>query len=264
MPRPIMRRLTPIWAIESAPPSTCLNFAGNFLRRITFGREPEPGELLRWILHVNPFRREEDALHLAEGLRLAGLEGAPSQPSRSAPVAWPIANVFRREGALWTVSFDHQVAHIAELRGFHDIARLLARPGEELPSVALANQPAATGIGMEMIDEQARRAYRARLREIDFELEKAAQAHDPARAERLEEERDCLLEEIKKATGLGGRTRKIGAAAERARTAVTWRIRHAIKRLEQAHPALARHLANAIRTGAYCSYQPEKASRWFV
>jgi len=73
-----------------------------------------------------------------------------------------------------------------------------------------------------------------------------------------------LLEEMRKATGLGGRDRRIGAAAERARTAVTWRLRHAIKKLAAAHPALARHLGHSIKTGVFCSYSPERETRWFV
>ena len=115
-----------------------------------------------------------------------------------------------------------------------------------------------------MLDEQARRAYRARLREIEAELAEAEEANDPGRAERLEEERERLLDEMRKATGLGGRDRKMGDAAERARSAVTWRIRNAIKKLDAAHPALARHLGNSIKTGVFCSYTPEKETRWFV
>ena len=34
-----------------------------FVERITLGRPPEPGEELRWLLHVNPYRRDEDMRH---------------------------------------------------------------------------------------------------------------------------------------------------------------------------------------------------------
>lgn len=44
-----------------------------FRRNITFGREPEPDEPARWILHVNPLRRETDRAYLLEGLERAGL-----------------------------------------------------------------------------------------------------------------------------------------------------------------------------------------------
>lgn len=235
-----------------------------FIERITNGRAPEPDEPMRWLMHVNPFRRDEDLQHLAEGVRLAGLESAPAAPVASPPIAWPVGNVFRKEGALWTACFEHAVAHVPEVRGLQDIAQLLARPAEELHCVALAGQPAATGRGVEVLDAQARRAYRTRLRELDAELGEAAAANDPGRTERLEEERERLLDEMRKATGLGGRDRKMGDDAERARSAVTWRIRNAIKKLESAHPALARHLGHSIKTGVFCSYTPEKETRWFV
>ncbi len=45
-----------------------------FQRQVIGGREPEPGELVRWELHVSPFRRPEDADYVVEGLRRAGLE----------------------------------------------------------------------------------------------------------------------------------------------------------------------------------------------
>jgi len=44
-----------------------------FQQKITPGREPAPDEPARWLLHVNPFRRAEDARYLAEGLAKAGL-----------------------------------------------------------------------------------------------------------------------------------------------------------------------------------------------
>jgi hypothetical protein len=217
---------------------------------------------LRWLLHVNPFRREVDLEHFSESLRLAGISGkaAASPEIRS----WPVGNIFRKEGALWTACFEHEVAHLPEVRGYQDIAKLLAQPAAETHCIALAGRSADTGRGIEVIDERARLAYRERLRELDEELEEAEARNDLARTERLEGEKESLLEEIRKATGLGGRDRKMGDSVERARTAVTWRIRNAIKKLEPAHPALARHLDHSIRTGVFCSYTPEKETRWFV
>jgi hypothetical protein len=235
-----------------------------FGERITAGRQPEPDEPLRWLMHVNPFRREEDLDHFTEGLGLAGLDGKAAAPAAQATISWPVGNVFRKEGALWTMCFEPEVAHVPEVRGFQDIAQLLARPTEETHCVALAGQPADTGRGVEVLDDQARRAYRARLRDLEAELAEAEEANDPGRTERLEEEKERLLDEMRKATGLGGRDRKMGDAAERARSAVTWRIRNAIKKLETAHPTLARHLDHSIKTGVFCSYVPEKETRWFV
>jgi len=45
---------------------------------------------------------------------------------------------------------------------------------------------------------------------------------------------------------------------------VTWRIKSAIRKVGQAHPALGRHLVNAVRTGAACVYQPEQPLDWLL
>ena len=157
---------------------------------------------VRWLVHVNPFRREEDLRHFTEGLRLAGLGemGASASPtaSLSATVAWPLGNTFRKEGALWMVCFEHEVAHAQEVRGFKDIAQLLAQPHDELHCLALSGQPANAGHGVEVLDAQARRAYRTRLREIEADLAEAATTNDAGRAETLEEEKERLLDEMRK------------------------------------------------------------------
>lgn len=49
-------------------------FIHNFRRKIVHGREPLPGEPVRWLLHVNPFRRQADRDYLLDGLLRAGLE----------------------------------------------------------------------------------------------------------------------------------------------------------------------------------------------
>ncbi len=44
-----------------------------FRSRITFGREPQPGEATRWVMLVNPLRHEDDLDYLVDGLVKAGL-----------------------------------------------------------------------------------------------------------------------------------------------------------------------------------------------
>jgi hypothetical protein len=105
----------------------------------------------------------------------------------------------------------------------------------------------------------ARSAYRQRLRELE---EAAAEADAAADNARIAAERDALVEALTQAYGLGGRVRRPGSAAERARTAVTARIKDAIRRIGEAHPDLGRHLARSVRTGTFCSYEPDQPTRW--
>ena len=69
---------------------------------------------------------------------------------------------------------------------------------------------------------------------------------------------------LAEAFGLGNRDRATGSSAERARTAVTYRIRASLKRINEVHPELARHLTNAVRTGTWCSYRPETDVVWTI
>jgi hypothetical protein len=113
-----------------------------------------------------------------------------------------------------------------------------------------------------LLDDAARRAYQARIRELQQEADAARDAHDPGRAERAEAELDALVEQLSAAFGLGGRARTAGAPAERARSTVAWRVRAAIRAIGGVHPELGRHLENAVRTGVFCSYRPEASVAW--
>jgi len=52
--------------------------------------------------------------------------------------------------------------------------------------------------------------------------------------------------------------RRSGSAAEARRTAVTARIRDAIRRIGDEHPELGRHLARSVRTGTFFVYEPDR------
>ena len=78
-------------------PSLTFSNSSLSLWKITFGRPPEPGEPLRWVTHVNPFRRAEHAALLAHGLALAGLSADPDERSAPRPVPAPGPR-FRRDG----------------------------------------------------------------------------------------------------------------------------------------------------------------------
>jgi len=71
-----------------------------------------------------------------------------------------------------------------------------------------------------------------------------------------------LIAELKRATGLGGRPRRSGSPAEKARVNVTRTIRHAIGELASRAPDLATHLEESIVTGISCCYEPRVDIIW--
>jgi tetratricopeptide (TPR) repeat protein len=185
-------------------------------------------------------------------------------------------NVFRRDGELWTLSYEGTEARAKDSAGMEVIRRLLAQPGMELHVLDLVSTPASApapggagparpgpeGDAGEMLDAQARQEYKRRVAELEEEIDDARAKGDLGREEALSAEREFIVAELSAAYGLGGRIRRTHDRAERARTAVKKRLQSALDRLDRAHPSLARHLRNSIRTGRFCSYQPEQATTW--
>ena len=165
---------------------------------------------------------------------------------------------------MWEASYRGRVATIRSSKGLADLAVLLASPGREHHCLDLAGagaQEASTG---EVIDDAARRAYETRIRDLQEDVDDAELAYDLARAERAQAELDALVDHLTAALGMGGRTRRASGTAERARTAVTHRLRSTIRQFADAHPELGRHLRASINTGLYCSYTPPDDTTWHI
>ena len=211
------------------------------------------------MLEVGPYRRPEDVAFVREGFRL--LDSAREPETRASPVT-PTAASLARTGDGWIVEFDGRSAVLPDLKGLRDVARLLERPDVEIHCLDLAERSETTYGGDAVLDEKARSALKARIRDLQEELADAEDMNDIGRTELLRSELDRLLEVLSQALGLGGRSRRLGDVAERARSTVTWRIRYAVRRIEPAHPALGRHLARSLRTGAFCAYCPDPPLTW--
>jgi hypothetical protein len=174
-------------------------------------------------------------------------------------------NALVRRGEVWMLSFEDAQALLKHSKGLADLATLLANPGAEIAAATLMHgaEPAGAPIGSDdMLDDRARSEFRARVQAIDEDLEEARSFNDLGRIERLEQERDAILAELRVATGLGGRSRKLKDPSERARKAVSARIRESIQRIAEAHPAAGEHFADAVRTGAFCCYEPKSSVNW--
>jgi len=140
----------------------------------------------------------------------------------------------------------------------HYLRALLAAPGGEIAALDLvAGGPGLVVSAAEpLLDAAAMQAYRRRIRELDNRLAAADRTGDTAAAERAERERQVLVGELRRATGLGGRPRRAAPDAERARINVTRTIRSAIDRITEVAPIAGAHLQGSVRTGVACRYQP--------
>jgi tetratricopeptide (TPR) repeat protein len=205
--------------------------------------------------------------------RATALTGLPQGRGRPAGTTPAVPSVFRREGEYWAVAYEGDPFRLKDSKGLRYIAHLLAAPGREVHALELVAAerggvraepfaevgPTASrgGDSGEILDAQARAAYRRRLAELEEELEEARRFGDPERAAALESERDALVREIAAAFGLQRRPRRTGSPAERARVSVTRAIRAAIPRICEHSPELGEHLERTIHTGRFCSYTPD-------
>jgi len=227
------------------------------------------------VAHLEDAARHADRLGATLFAARARGERARVLAARGQPAAAEAngtdGSVFRRDGDVWTLAFGGRTTALKDAKGLRDLAVLLAAPGRDVAAtelVAGSDGEAAAALGAlgadPVLDDRARAAYRTRLADLDDELATADAHHDLERSSRLAAERDALIDELARATGLGGRRRRLGDTAERARTTVTSRIRDAIRRIEQAHPELGAHLRASIVTGARCAYRPAETVRWAV
>jgi tetratricopeptide (TPR) repeat protein len=218
-----------------------------------------------------PYEAALARMVLAEALRAGGSEHhavLELQAARTilerievAASATTDTNVFRREGDYWSVVFEGRTVRVRDLKGMRYLAQLLAHPGRQFHVLDLVaaetGQQTALGDAGEMLDEQAKTAYRRRLVEIEEDIEQARALRDARREAQADAERDFLARELARAVGLGGRDRRAASASERARSGVTRALRQGIARIGEHHPDLGEHLNRAVRTGTYCAYVPD-------
>ncbi len=182
-----------------------------------------------------------------------------------APLVGTTTSTFRRGAAGWQLDFGGRTAEVADSRGLRDIAHLLARPGEAVSVLELADSPdAATSRtrGSDAFDDRAKRQIRDRLHELDAEVDEAEANGEGERAALAREQRQVLAETVARDLGLGGKSRRVGDPIERVRKTVSTRIRRAIALVGRAHPELGRHLERSIDTGTWCAYRPAQPVDW--
>lgn len=207
---------------------------------------------------------------LRHRLDVAGSEGrTPDELVLPAPEAAGEAGrpTFRRSGPVWELNFAGRLVRAPHGRGFVDLAYLLSRPGQAVPALELMGEMTgaqAGARGAEVFDERARREIRARLHELDAEIDEAEEVGDGEAAALAREQRQILAETVARELGLGGRSRRLGDPVERARKTVSTRIRRTISIVSRHHPELGRHLERSVDTGSWCAYRPDRPIDWIT
>jgi hypothetical protein len=206
----------------------------------------------------------------------AALSDAPPPAPSSAPQRHDAAVSLVLEGEVWTLSQGAELVRLRDGDGPRYLAYLLARSGVEVHALELATAargargappadaplgeagPAASDDLGPLLDARAKEAYQGRIADLREAIDEATRWGDRERAAAARAELEALAHELSRAVGLGGRDRKVGGDAERARVTVTMRLKATMKKVAEASPALGEHLHAAVRTGTFCLYSPRR------
>jgi len=204
------------------------------------------------------------------GFLAGAMPGAPQGSAATAALATEYpkdARVFLKQGKRWLVVYDGDPKGVDHMMGMDYIRLLLQSPGQEIhastlrSAVAGEEDPLPLDSAGEMLDPRALREYNKRISEIDEDLAQLAGGGDFARIESLTEEREALLDEVGRATGLRG-TRDAGSNRERHRQAVSRAIHRALLAIKAEHEALWQHLQNSLTIGEFLAYRPDQTIPW--
>lgn len=167
-------------------------------------------------------------------------------------------HLHQQPGGLWLVGREGATFVLPAMRGLAHLHTLLEHPEADVPAQTLAGALVEQG-DLEVLDEESRHFLQSRLARLEAEPDLAERAD-------LREEREAILTYLGHGTGLGGRRRVTGSAAERARVAVRKAVVAALARIADTDPWLARHLRDHVHTGFGCSYRadPDHPVRWIL
>ncbi len=224
--------------------------------------------------HALAMSRELGQIALQQRIEAAAGAGAAVTPRAGRATVAVRGGVFRSEGDVWVVGLDGAEHRVRATKGLGYVASLLAAPARQIHALdlvgsvggdsrragrgAAAELEPARASGEEVLDARARAAYRERIEMLQAGIDEAEEWNDSSRASKAREELDFLVEELTAASGLGGRSRSFTSDAERARVNATRAIRSAVSKIGEHDTQLAWHLDRSLRTGTYCSYEPDR------
>ena len=236
------------------------SFLDDFSRKILKGGVATESEAVQWIMNVNPYKGKTNLLPFWEymsGKKLSLTQRVFTRAAETQP------NFFLKENDRWQICFEGHVIHLTEVKGFYDLARLLKNAGKQFHCAEL-NKGGVITEAVPVFDEKAKRNYQEKIQELQQEIKWSEDNNDLERTSLLKKEYDEIVEHLSASLGIGKKIRKTNDSMDKARSAVTWRIRTAIEKIGHAHPALGKHLALSVKTGIFCTYSPEKNQNWLA
>lgn len=236
-------------------------YLDDFSKMIYTRKYPLEQEAIQWQINVNPYKKGTHLQPFWDYIKKQ--KSIEIKNSRQKPVASQRSS-FLFEADTWQLDYKGKMVRIKDSKGLRDIARLISEPSQEFHCLDLMGSTYEHAQAIPLIDQQSKQEYRQRIQVLQTEIQEAEEFQHHDRIQKLRAEYEQILEHLSSSLALGGQPREAGSSVEKARSAVTWRIRSTIKKIGKIHPALGKHLSNSIQTGTFCSYQPEEDTDWEV
>lgn len=236
-------------------------FLEQFELRILKSKLTDPDQAVQWMINIDPYKDKTVMKPFWEFIRknpeAANVHHEPVNSFEEKQ------NYFYKRNDFWEIAYDGKNIQLVEVKGLHDIAKLLENPGKQFHCTELIGS--GLSVSKEFVfDDRAKKSYQRKLVELQEEIKWCEDNNDLVRTSTLQKEYDEIIDHLSSSLGIGGKTRRVHDPIDKARSAITWRIRNAIQKIEKEHPDLGKHLSLSIKTGIFCSYNPEKTIQWIV
>ena len=234
-----------------------------FRKKILRGNMLTEEEALKWVKNVNPYKAESNLYPFIQYMsdksgydiqievKTAGVKNAPE-------------NQFIQNEDAWELVYDGKRILLSDAKGLHDIHKLISLNGKEVHCMHLMGGGSISESTSYTMDDKAKAAYKDKIAELKEDIDEALEMNDHVRAGNLQDEYDQIVDHLSKSMGLGGKQRKTNDQSDKARSAVTWRIRSTIKKINESHNSFAEHLSSSVKTGTFCSYKPHSKIEWIL
>jgi TolB-like protein len=235
----------------------------NFREQICHGKKMDSQEALDWIIRISPYKKESRFIPFWEYLKKTNfLESVLSETTKIKQDSRQ--NIFSKGTGLWELSYKGKTVFLSDKKGYHDLLKLLEFPDEKYTASELMGSKINIERKALVIDEKAKKEYQQKLRSLQAEIDEYDERNDYENLKSARESYDSLLDHLTQSLNLKGGRKKFQDSGDKARSAVTWRIRNAIKTIQTANYELGKHLSASITTGNLCSYSPEIKIDWVL
>ena len=164
------------------------------------------------------------------------------------------SNQFQQSGKNWCIYYEGKEINMPDSKGMAYIQYLLFHPNKDVTAIELqVLRSKITNFTVDLMQhDQADQKTIAQVLQRKNDLEKTT----PDSPE-ISELKDYLKNSTR-----GGKSSIFTTANEKARQTVQKAINIAIQKIVDSHDALGIHLRNSIKTGLFCTYQPDTKINW--